>query len=64
MGGGTDHFGWWGQKSPKLKKKVVKKFSTFGPQGSAQGDLEGQRQRTSRGGAVDEAPVLICIFWG
>ena len=51
MGGGTAHFGRRGQKSPKLKK-VVKKFSTYGPRGMAHRDLKGRRQRTSRDGAV------------
>ena len=51
MEGGTAHFGRRGQKSPKLKK-VVKKFSTYGPRGTAHRDLKGRRQRTSRDGAV------------
>ena len=57
MGGGIGHFGWRGKKSPKLKKEIGKKFSTYGPRGAAPKDLEARHQRTSRGGAVDEATV-------
>ena len=48
MGGGIAHLGRRGKESPKLKKKMLKKFSTYGlwgkahrgPQGAAPKDLE------------------------
>ena len=52
MGGGIAHLGRRGKESPKLKKKMLKKFSTYGlwgkahrgPQGAAPKDLEACRK--------------------
>ena len=74
MGDGIAHFGWRGQKSNKLKK-----FSTYGPRGTAhtgprraapkdlkacRKDLEGRRQRTSRHGAIGpQGAAPLMSYW-
>ena len=57
MGDGIAHFGWRGQKGPKLKKKWSNNLVPM--------DLEARRQRTSRHNAKGPrgAAPLISYWW-
>ena len=51
MGDGIAHFGWRGQKSPKLKKKIAKNLVPIDFKARCTWDLGGRRQRISRNSA-------------